>query len=475
MKRSTGKNLLSLLIAVIMLTSPVCLSACFGTPNDSSPDGGSTPPIEDTTGNSTGNSTGGNEDGDGDLPDTPPINADHVAIVDAAYKLSVGASLGNCSLTGVVTKIDTPFNGSHMMLTFTVFGRETMPIYCYKLIGDDCASVAVGDYVTVYGCIKNYDGIIEFDSKCQLTDWVSNGVTDESDPYANMTAEEFYASYTVAKDNTDAYYRSLHGFMSGELTVPDQAPTVSSYQPSNGVALVRNSEMLFSDNGSTYTVVDAYGNPAFNVYRDGAYITLEEVAAYVYAFGTYPKNHTTSKKASPASSIWGEYLRLNYSSFSGDTSRYPYEPELPNITGCGGSLRYYEMDIGTTGTDCDPSYMALPYNNGSTITRGAARIVYGKTDLNGNGEYELNEFHLFYTYNHYNDFQEYLNYKGGWGKMFGNVTGGGTISSSYDYSPTDYISIVYTPLPDGPQSEMPQVPLRARQLMTAAQRIAEMQ
>ena len=302
-----------------------------------------------------------------------------------------------------------------------------------------------------------------------------SSINDNVDPYENMSASEFYANYTVARNNKDAYYRSQHGFLSGELTVPDQAPTVSSYQPSNGAALVRNSEMLFSDNGNTYTVVDAYGEPAFNVYRDGAYITLEEVAAYVYAFGTYPKNHSASKNASPSSSIWGKYLRLNHTQFSGDTRKYPYEPKLPNITGCGGSLKYYEMDVGTTGTDCDPSYTALPYNNGSTITRGAARIVYGKTDLNGNGVYELNEFHLFYTYNHYNDFQEYLNYAGGWGEMFGNITGGGTISSKYNYNPTDYVSIVYSPLPTAPQGKMPQAPLRARLSMTAAERIATMQ
>ena len=108
--------------------------------------------------------------------------------------------------------------------------------------------------------------------------------------------------------------------------------------------------MNFSEDGNTYTVVDAYGEKAFDIYRDGAYVTLEEVAAYVYAFGTFPANYTTSKNTSPLSSVWGEYLRVNHTKFSGDTRRYPYEPELPNISGCGGTLQYYEMDIGTTGT-----------------------------------------------------------------------------------------------------------------------------
>ena len=30
--------------------------------------------------------------------------------------------------------------------------------------------------------------------------------------------------------------------------------------------------------------------------------------------------------------------------------------------------------------------------------------------------------------------------------MFGNITGGGTISSKYDYNPTPYVPIVMQPL-----------------------------
>jgi uncharacterized protein YxeA len=53
------------------------------------------------------------------------------------------------------------------------------------------------------------------------------------------------------------------------------------------------------------------------------------------------------------------------------------------------------------------------------------------------------ELYVFYTYNHYNDFQEYLNYAGGWGEKFGNITGGGKISSTTDYNPTDYVEVYW--------------------------------
>jgi hypothetical protein len=74
-----------------------------------------------------------------------------------------------------------------------------------------------------------------------------------------------------------------------------------------------------------------------------------------------------------------------------------------------------------------------------SITRGAARIVYARFDKNNNHIIEADEKFVFYTYNHYNDFQEYLNYFGGWGKMFGNITGGGEISSKTNCNPTPYI------------------------------------
>ena len=382
-------------------------------------------------------------------------------ILDMAYSLAVGESLGGvCTLTGIITSVAKGYSSSRgINLYISVNEPQHRTLYCYQLNGNGASLIGVGDTITVSGTITNYNGTIEFNKGCTVVSYVlANGnETDDTDdkdedfdqtgdPYANINESQFYKNYSPATSNTDAYYRSLHGYMSGELTVPDQAPTISPYQPKVGTAYVRNTEMRYEENGNAYVAVDVYGNEAFTVYKNGAYITLEEVAAYVYAFGTYPKNYTESKNTKPSSSIWGEYLRVNHTAFSGDTSKYPYEPALPNITGCGGKLRYYEMDIGTTGTDCDPSYDAELYNNGSYITRGAARIVYGKNDFNGNGVYEEGELYLFYTYNHYNDFQEYLNYVGGWGEMFGNITGGGTISSKYNYNPTKYVPVYYSAL-----------------------------
>lgn len=274
------------------------------------------------------------------------------------------------------------------------------------------------------------------------TDHVGYQASVSFDPYKGMTEDEFYVDYIPAVSYWDSYYRTLHYFMSGTIAEQDQEPTISAYQPKVGDKFVRNNVGIYGDDGNSYTIVDACGNPVMTIYRGGAYIMLEEVAAHLFAFGQITANHSTSKRAKPTESPWGEYLRVNHTEFSGSTTKYPYEPKLPNISGCGGDLTYYELDIGTTGTDCDPKYSAVVYNNGSRIERGAARIVYTVYDKNGDKIIDINEKYLFYTYNHYNDFQEYLNYWGGWGEMFGNITGGGTISSKYHYSPTPYVETV---------------------------------
>jgi len=269
----------------------------------------------------------------------------------------------------------------------------------------------------------------------------------ETDPYVGMTKAEFYENYTPATSYMDAYYRSQHGFLSGSLEVTGQDATVADYRPMESDRYIRNTQAKYLDDGNTYVVVDGNGNEVMRIYKDGGYITLEEVAAYMYAFGgsngTFPANYTSAKKTKPTNSIWDEYLRVNHSYFSGDTSRYPYEPVLPNISGCGGTLQYYEMDIGTTGTVTPGYETPVIYNNGTKINRGAARLVYAREDLNKNGIYEQNEIFVFYTHNHYNDFREYLNYYGGWGEIFGNITGGGEYSSKYNCNPTPYVSTAY--------------------------------
>lgn len=266
-----------------------------------------------------------------------------------------------------------------------------------------------------------------------------------TNPYKGMTKTEFYDQYEPATSLQDAIYRSDSNFMSGSIAEQDEAPTIAANQPKENGLFVRNQTINYANNKQIYYITDTEGNIKNAVYKGGAYVILEEVAAYLFAFGDIPANYTSSKSMKPSNSPWREYLRLNHTYFSGDTSQYPYEPVLPNISGVfSRGDRYYELDIGTTGTDTgDPKYEVTDYNNGTKIVRGAARIVYTYEKDNGDKFDDPNEKHLFYTYNHYNDFQEYLNYEGGWGEMFGNITGGGELSSKINYKPTPYVETSY--------------------------------
>lgn len=393
-------------------------------------------------------------------------------IVDYQYY----ASLNNNIVTGVNSGGNTTFvakvgNVVSNEITITVVDEGSIPDTINLTIGKTNLPVGESTYLSIttnpYSASKNVEyrvlsggDVVEVIrnivtaknlGKAQvqaIIEGVESNIIEitvdsvSEDPYISTTKEEFYQNYVPANNYLDSYYRTLHNLMSGSIDDQDQKPTISDYQPSEDGTLYRNSHASYSSDMNTYVVVDSYGEPAFEVYRGGAYVTLEEVAAYVFAFGDVPANYLEKKSADPSESVWGEYLRLNHSSFSGSTSKYPYEPALPNIRGIGGDLYYYEIDLGTTGTDCDPNYDIRVYNDGKTITRGAARIVYTRYDANKDEIIDINEKYLFYTYNHYNDFQEYLNYEGGWGYIFGNITGGGTLSSKYDYNPTPYIPII---------------------------------
>ena len=376
-----------------------------------------------------GNGDGNGSDDDNKNGDTDDDNKNDGDDVPSTYDFEISFNKtfivvnDNASLT--VSLAGFVHNDAEFVF---VSGEECVTRYGVSLVADS------------KGIVKVY---VKFDSK------VSNVATLQivdpaDDPYENTNFNTFHSSnYNEAADLEDAYWRTQHNLMSGDISAQDQAPTVADNQPKSGDKFIRNSDDNYLDNGNTYAVVDENGEVVNKIYKFGAYVTLEEVAAYVYAFGDVPANYISSNSASKLSgSPWKQFLRLNHNYFSGDTSSYPYEPLLPRISGEGGDLDYYEIDIGTTGTDCDPRYDSVIYNDGNKITRGAARIVYTRYYEVGGHIDDLKDRYVFYTYNHYNDFQEYLNYQGGWGVIFGNVTGGGTISSKTDYKPTPYVEVV---------------------------------
>ena len=74
------------------------------------------------------------------------------------------------TITGTISAIDTPWSEDYQNITVTIVvgGLEDYPIMCYRLSGEGAKDLAVGDTITVTGCLKNYKGTIEFDAGCTL-------------------------------------------------------------------------------------------------------------------------------------------------------------------------------------------------------------------------------------------------------------------------------------------------------------------
>ena len=125
-------------------------------------------------------------------------------IVDAAYALAIGETmLGNYTLTGKITNVDTPYSTEHNNITVTIAveGKEDKPIKCYRMKGTGADVIAVGDTITVSGVLKNYNGTIEFDTGCSLDSYVKGEGSVPSTPTGDHV-EPSSVTYTY-KSNGD--------------------------------------------------------------------------------------------------------------------------------------------------------------------------------------------------------------------------------------------------------------------------------
>ena len=77
----------------------------------------------------------------------------------------------------------------------------------------------------------------------------------------------------------------------------------------------------------SYTINNLEGKNK-DIYYGAAYVTLEDVAAYLFAFAEAPANWKSSKSTS-VSTNWDVYERANNSYFSANTDDYMYEPDVP--------------------------------------------------------------------------------------------------------------------------------------------------
>ena len=110
-------------------------------------------------------------------------------ILKDAYALAQGGALAyECTLTGVITKIDSKYSPQYKNVTVTmvVDGQTKQPIQCYRVAGTGADKIGVGDTITVTGWIVNYKGTVQFNQGCTLDSWKDTG-TDAPDPADTFT------------------------------------------------------------------------------------------------------------------------------------------------------------------------------------------------------------------------------------------------------------------------------------------------
>lgn len=309
----------------------------------------------------------------------------------------------------------------------------------------------------------------------------SSSSSSSYDPYSyidtNAEREAFETDpfYEPASSYEDAQYRSKHGLISGTNQSCDFLPPTTSSRHMSGGLYQRNTTARYTyrPDGSyeSYTILNEYGNVQETIYYGGAYTSLDEVASYLLAFGETPANMGYGSGLKSVSSVpiatWWRAARINFANFSGPTaSRYTYEPACPGMalynTSGKATLDYAEVDWGDWKSYNTASYVQNQgaYTSGSSaINRGVLRMIFvnkyipaSSADSSGHnvsstvsslnesvmGEEHINDRYVFYTYDHYGDFQEYLNYFGGWGKRFGAMEAGNSTPTGTKKKPTPY-------------------------------------
>ena len=175
----------------------------------------------------------------GEPPKVDVTLSDASVVIPAAYALASGATMeGTHTLKGQVISSDK--NG----YTIVVAGYEKYPIYCYKL-QNASADISLGDYLTVSGTIKNYNGTVEFDKPTLLEreegtlvpsiDVTPSAGTGIAEGYQVITVEQALAIAAVnQEETTERYY--IHATVStildykfGEMVIADDTGSIPVY------------------------------------------------------------------------------------------------------------------------------------------------------------------------------------------------------------------------------------------------------
>ena len=133
------------------------------------------------------------------------------AIVDAAYALVENETMDHEEiLTGTVISMEQSYAPGlpYISVTMAVAGRENMPIFCYRMVGNEIDLVDVGDIITVRGTLRNYGGTVEFAAGC-LLECREPGISGPVVPDDQLAIVD--EAYALAIDTALPYVATLTG------------------------------------------------------------------------------------------------------------------------------------------------------------------------------------------------------------------------------------------------------------------------
>ena len=350
------------------------------------------------------------------VPTTPDNKCEHdylaEVIIEATCKqqgeIKYTCSLCDKSYVEVIEIIEHNYVGNKCIYCGDVTS-STIEVndYIYELFGQE-VNVYTDDERNPYGVdLSKYGSDV-------VAVFYNPDLDSYSDPYVNVDKKDFYNNYEAATTYEDAYYRTKHHLMSGDITPQDHLAEEGFNESDSYIKCSTATYVLDADGNYLAYIPNTNNTDNHIIFYGAAYTSLDEVAAYILAFGEQPINTNYDKNDKSLSiATWGIYGRVNNGTFRA-TSSYKYQPSFPS------GYTWIESDFGTNGGFYVGSGTVGRYNNGTTITRGTARLVYS----NMPGIKPIDNRYVFYTYNHYNDFQEYLNYDNGWSIRYGNESAG---------------------------------------------------
>lgn len=181
-------------------------------------------------------------------------NPTEAEIVDAAFSLATGEALANeYTLSGKITKINTPYSAEYNNITVTI-SVANKEIECFRLNGDGIATLKVGDTIEVKGTIKNYNGTVEFDSGCTLVS-VTPGENPTPDVPVDGTVSISIADIADANGWVDATIAEKIEYQG--VTVTHSATAVGDYGQNTGKYYENGENWRFYQNENPTITISA--------------------------------------------------------------------------------------------------------------------------------------------------------------------------------------------------------------------------